>query len=104
MVLDEPTNHLDLWARDGLETALCEFTGTVLFVTHDRYFIDQVSQREVIDGDPGWVDPEDPARAGWALRDDAPILRITGFQHLPLERMGLRPDPARPCPPRRRGR
>ena len=55
-------------------------------------------------GDPGWVDPEDPARAGWALRDDAPILRITGFQHLPLERMGLRPDPARPCPPRRRGR
>ena len=55
-------------------------------------------------GDPGWVDPEDPARAGWALRDDAPILRITGFQHLPLERMGLRPDPARPRPPRRRGR
>ena len=48
MVLDEPTNHLDLWARDGLETALCEFTGTVLFVTHDRYFIDQVATQVLV--------------------------------------------------------
>ena len=43
LVLDEPTNHLDLWARDGLETALREFAGTVLFVTHDRFFIDRVA-------------------------------------------------------------
>jgi len=48
MVLDEPTNHLDLWARDGLEAALCEFTGTVLFVTHDRYFIDQVATHVLV--------------------------------------------------------
>jgi len=41
------------------------------------------------DGDPGWLDAEDPGRAGWALRDDAPVLRATGFQHLPLERIGL---------------
>jgi ATP-binding cassette subfamily F protein 3 len=48
MVLDEPTNHLDLWARDGLEAALCDFDGTVLFVTHDRYFIDQVATQVLV--------------------------------------------------------
>ncbi len=42
LVLDEPTNHLDLWARDSLERSLLEFDGTVLLVSHDRYFLNRV--------------------------------------------------------------
>lgn len=48
LVLDEPTNHLDLWARDALEKALQKFDGTVLFVSHDRYFIDRVADHLLI--------------------------------------------------------
>jgi ATP-binding cassette, subfamily F, member 3 len=48
LVLDEPTNHLDLWARDALEEALNQFEGTVLFVSHDRYFVDRVADHLLI--------------------------------------------------------
>jgi ATP-binding cassette subfamily F protein 3 len=48
LVLDEPTNHLDLWALDALELSLRKFTGTVLFVTHDRFFINRVADHLVV--------------------------------------------------------
>ncbi|MCS7306522.1 MAG: ABC-F family ATP-binding cassette domain-containing protein [Thermoguttaceae bacterium] len=48
LLLDEPTNHLDLWARQSLEKALQEFPGTVLFVSHDRYFINQVADHLIV--------------------------------------------------------
>ncbi len=43
LVLDEPTNHLDLAARESLESAAAAFDGTLIFVTHDRYFVDNVA-------------------------------------------------------------
>jgi len=45
MVLDEPTNHLDLQSRQFLEEVLGEFDGTLLFVSHDRYFIDRLATK-----------------------------------------------------------
>jgi ATP-binding cassette subfamily F protein 3 len=48
LILDEPTNHLDLWARDALERALKEFDGSVMFVSHDRYFLNQVADHLLI--------------------------------------------------------
>jgi ATP-binding cassette subfamily F protein 3 len=47
IVLDEPTNHLDLPARESLERALKKFDGTLIFVSHDRYFISAIADRVV---------------------------------------------------------
>lgn len=52
LILDEPTNHLDIASKEILEKALKEYTGTVLYVSHDRYFVNQTADRilELVNG------------------------------------------------------
>ena len=47
LILDEPTNHIDIDTRETLENVLIEFKGTILFISHDRYFINKVSNHIV---------------------------------------------------------
>ncbi len=48
MVLDEPTNHLDIESREVLEKTLAEYEGTLLFVSHDRYFINKIADKIMV--------------------------------------------------------
>jgi len=94
LLLDEPTNHLDLRAKDVLLDSLMEYTGTVVFVSHDRYFIDKLATRvfEIGDGKievyPGnyedylWRKQGGSAKQNEAIRQQLNI-----------------PEPAPPTPP-----
>jgi ATP-binding cassette subfamily F protein 3 len=50
LVMDEPTNHLDIPSREMLETALAEYTGTMIVVSHDRYFLDRIMDKLIVIG------------------------------------------------------
>jgi ATP-binding cassette subfamily F protein 3 len=47
LILDEPTNHLDLFSKEVLESALMDYDGTLLFISHDRYFLNKMAERIV---------------------------------------------------------
>ena len=47
LIFDEPTNHIDIFTREILEDAMKEFKGTILFVSHDRYFINSIANKIV---------------------------------------------------------
>ena len=56
LILDEPTNHIDIVSREILEEALLEFKGTLLFISHDRYFIDKLAERKIAINHPPTID------------------------------------------------
>lgn len=55
LILDEPTNHLDLVSREVLEAALMDFEGTLLFISHDRYFLNKMAER-ILELHPSGID------------------------------------------------
>ena len=56
LILDEPTNHLDLDSKEILENALIDYPGTILFVSHDRYFVNRMATRVVEMTKEGFID------------------------------------------------
>lgn len=102
-LLDEPTNHMDIPARETLESAFQAYTGTLLFVSHDRYFIRQVAESLLIFDDhsvlyyPFGYEHYLERKARAAASDPAACIRaeeqalISGLQSVPLpERHRLR--------------
>ena len=86
LCLDEPTNHLDLASRDVLEDALARFAGTMVFISHDRYFINRLATKVV------------------EVRDGRLVIHLGGYDdyHAALERepAGATAPPAEPPAPR----
>jgi ATP-binding cassette subfamily F protein 3 len=72
LLLDEPTNHLDMRAKDVLLRALLDFTGTVVFVSHDRYFIDKLATKVfAVGGGEVLAYPGNYEDYLWRMRRDA---------------------------------
>ena len=82
LVLDEPTNHLDVSARESLEDMLSGFPGTLLFVSHDRYFIDKLATRL------------------WVVDDGRVIPFLGNYTDYQRSKAGLAAPPTKPEPVR----
>ncbi len=70
LILDEPTNHLDIDAKEVLEAALAEFTGTVILVSHDRYLLDRICDR-IFEITPGKIEEFDGGFEGYLTQKRA---------------------------------
>jgi len=91
LLLDEPTNHLDLRAKDVLLESLAEYTGTVVFVSHDRYFIDKLATRIFeIEGGEVRVFPGNYEDYLWRKEGKEIDLTLPGFEDLAGERKKAR--------------
>ena len=101
LLLDEPTNHLDLRAKDVLLEALEKYTGTVVFVSHDRYFIDKLATRVFeIGGGEVNVFPGNYEDYLWRKEGKEIDLTLPGLPDLVAERAAARHDAATEACPR----
>jgi ATP-binding cassette subfamily F protein 3 len=83
LALDEPTNHLDIRSREALETALAEYGGTILFVTHDRYLVQKIATHLIyIDGDRSVVFDRLSAFEEWVTEPKASEVVRASDEHL----------------------
>jgi len=71
LVLDEPTNHLDIEGRESLEEGLADFGGTILVVSHDRWFLEKIADRIVLIEERGLVPYEGSFSEYWRDRGSA---------------------------------
>jgi ATP-binding cassette subfamily F protein 3 len=106
LVLDEPTNHLDLAAREQLERVLDEFAGTLLFVSHDRYFIDKLASELWLIGDGvlrKWDGNWSSYQRERALGRDVPVVEYDASATAALPGIGAGRAAAAPRDPAPRG-
>ena len=85
LLLDEPTNHLDIDSIEWLEDFVADFPGSVLFITHDRYFLDAVAE-EIIELDRGKL-THFPCSYAEYLEKKAEMLAIEAVQHQKFDTM-----------------
>ena len=88
LVLDEPTNHLDIPSREALESALESYPGTILAVSHDRYFLDQISTQIFsfeADGTTAIFDGNYSEFHDWKLNQSSFVLRPSSFANKKFE-------------------
>ncbi len=85
LLLDEPTNHLDISSIEWLEDFVASFQGAVLFITHDRYFLDAVAE-EIIELDRGKLTHFQASYAEY-LQKKAELLEIESREHKKFDKM-----------------
>ena len=85
LLLDEPTNHLDISSIEWLEDFVASFQGAVLFITHDRYFLDAVAE-EIIELDRGKLTHFQASYAEY-LQKKAELLEIEAREHKKFDKM-----------------
>ncbi|HLJ47508.1 MAG TPA: ABC-F family ATP-binding cassette domain-containing protein [Bryobacteraceae bacterium] len=102
LLLDEPTNHLDMRAKDVLLDALQDFNGTVVFVSHDRYFIDKLATRIFeIGGGEVHVFPGNYEDYLWR-KEGKPVDLSLSMNGQPAPAEESSPEPAAAIPPAKR--
>lgn len=91
LVLDEPTNHLDLLSREWIEEAVEAFTGTLLFVSHDRYFVSRFANRVIYLENGHYIDFKGSYEDFLAYRETHPLM-----EEAPVEQPREKKEKPRP--------